>query len=460
MKKAPSSLAADQRRIMRLAWPAVIENLSSTMVSFVDTAMVGSLGSVATAAVAVNASPSWLLNGIIMSLGVGGTALVARMIGSGDREDAGRISRQVIAMTFVVSIVLTLVTLALADYVPVMMRADPILHKDAAAYLRIVALGFIPSFTGFAVSAMLRGAGDTKTPMRAGILSNVLNVFGNFLLIYKTRPLQVLGIHLTIPGAGLGIRGAAISTAISTAIAGIYLFRHLYHADCPLYQKRFFPFRFDRTILLRVLRISLPAALERLSINLGQIVFAGFISAIGTDALAAHHLGITIEALGYMPGYGFAVSATTMVGQELGAGNPKQAKSYGLKSTMLGVVIMSLIGVLLFVFAKPLICLFTPDENVRFIGANLLRICAFEQPFSALTIIVPGALRGAGDTVTPFVISLLSMWGVRIVFAYLLGTVLGFGVYGIWFAMVMDLAVRGGFMLLRFSKGKWQTKEL
>ena len=189
---------------------------------------------------------------------------------------------------------------------------------------------------------------------------------------------------------------------------------------------------------------------------MGQIVFAGMVARLGTHALAAHHLSIQVESLGYMPGYGFAVAAATLVGQSLGAGQPAEARSLGLRAVRTGVMVMSSVGLIMFVFAGQLISLFTPDPTVRMIGTTLIRICAFEQPFSALSIIVPGALRGAGDTAAPFYIALFSMWCIRIVLAWLLGSVLGLGVQGIWVAMVLDLAVRGMLLLRRFLSNKWQ----
>lgn len=445
-----------QRALMTLAWPAIIENLSVTLIIFIDSAMVGSLGAIATAAVGVNASPGWLMNGLVMALGVGGTALVARMVGANDRDGIAAITRHTMLYAFGISVLLMLFALLGAPLIPRLMGADPAVHPDAIIYQRLVGLAYIPHFCGMAASALLRGAGDTKSPMRAALMANSLNVIGNFLLIFPTRQLSVLGLRFTMPGAGLGVRGAAIATALATGIAGLYVLSLLFSRKGDLGLRRGPGFRPQRAVFARIWYIAAPAAMERVSISLGQIVFAGMVARLGVSALAAHHLSISIESMGYMPGYGFAVAAATLVGQRLGAAQPLEARSLGFRAIGTGVLTMSAIGIVMFIYADALIAFLTPDPAVRLIGAGLLRICAFEQPFSALSIIAPSALRGAGDTRAPFYISFFSMWGVRLVFAYVLGTVFKLGVQGIWLAMVLDLGVRGFLLLYRFHLGAWQ----
>ncbi|NLD51896.1 MAG: MATE family efflux transporter [Clostridiales bacterium] len=442
--------------MMKLAWPAIIENLSATMVILIDSAMVGSLGAQATASVAVNASPTWLLAAMVISLGVGATALVARMSGADDRQGVQDIALHTLIAGLVLSLGIMLLILIAAPWVPRLMGADPSIHQDATTYMRIVGLGALPNYMGVVSSALLRGRGDTRSPMRASLMAQLVNITGNFLLIFPTRPLHVLGLSFTMPGVGLGVRGAAIATAFSYLVSGIYLLYLVFSSRGILCLRVPAGFRPERAKFQRLARIAIPTALERMSISLGQIVFAGMVARLGTHALAAHHLSIQIESLGYMPGYGFAVAAATLVGQSLGAGQPAEARSLGLRAIRTGVWVMSTMGLIMFVFANQLISLFTPDSTVRLIGTGLIRICAFEQPFSALSIIVPGALRGAGDTATPFYIALFSMWGIRIVLAWLLGTVFNLGVQGIWVAMVLDLAVRGMLLLRRFLSNKWQ----
>lgn len=444
--------AAD-RQVLRLAWPCILENLTVIMISFIDAAMIGVLGPAATAAVGVNASPSWLLGGLVQSLGVGGTALVARLIGAGEHREAGRVSALVLRMALLLSAFLTVLMLFGAPAIPIMMNADASIVDEAVAYMRLLALGFIPHYTGIAAGALIRGAGDTKTPMAAGLLSNGLNVVLNFFLIYEPRTVHLLGLSLPLWGAGMGVRGAAAASALATGISGAFLLLSLPRKKSVLRVQ--WRAAWDGQIVRRVLRVAYPAALERAAINLGQIMFARMVSSVGVAAFAAHNQSIQVESLGYMPAHGFAAAATTLVGQGLGAGRPEDARERGGRAIFLCLLLLTGVGAFLFAAAPFLISLLTPDAEVRAIGAMLIRICAFEQPFNALSIVTAGALRGAGDTKVPFYYSLVSMWGVRIALAWVLGTRLGFGVAGFWWAMVADLGVRGTLLVLRFRRGRW-----
>lgn len=444
--------AAD-RQVLRLAWPCILENLTVIMISFIDAAMIGVLGPAATAAVGVNASPSWLLGGLVQSLGVGGTALVARLIGAGEHREAGRVSALVLRMALLLSAFLTVLMLFGAPAIPIMMNADASIVDEAVAYMRLLALGFIPHYTGIAAGALIRGAGDTKTPMAAGLLSNGLNVVLNFFLIYEPRTIHLLGLSLPLWGAGMGVRGAAAASALATGISGAFLLLSLPRKKSVLRVQ--WRAAWDGQIVRRVLRVAYPAALERAAINLGQIMFARMVSSVGVAAFAAHNQSIQVESLGYMPAHGFAAAATTLVGQGLGAGRPEDARERGGRAIFLCLLLLTGVGAFLFAAAPFLISLLTPDAEVRAIGAMLIRICAFEQPFNALSIVTAGALRGAGDTKVPFYYSLVSMWGVRIALAWVLGTRLGFGVAGFWWAMVADLGVRGTLLVLRFRRGRW-----
>lgn len=441
------------RQVLRLAWPCVLENMTVILISFIDAAMIGVLGPAATAAVGVNASPSWLLGGIVQALGVGGTALVARYIGAGQKDEADRVGGLAVRMALCLSVFLTALMLLAAPLVPRIMNADPAIYADATIYMRLLALGFIPHYTGMVTGALLRGAGNTKTPMIAGIMSNVLNVIFNFFLIYEPRQISVFSLSVPVWGAGMGVGGAALASAMATGLSGLFLIFSAMRKGAALSIN--WRTKWDGDVARRMLRIAYPAALERAAINLGQIAFARMVSTTGMAAFAAHNQSIQVESMGYMPANGFAVAATTLVGQNLGAGKIDEAWESGRRANFLCLVLLSFVGVLLFLFAPFLISLLTPDAEVRRIGTMLIRICAFEQPFNAISIVLSGALRGAGDTKVPFLYGLISMWGVRIVFAWVFGTVLGFGVAGLWWAMVADLGVRSLLLWFRFRSGGW-----
>lgn len=447
---------AQAGEVARLAGPAIAENLLVTLVQYVDTAMVGSLGAVATAAVAVNASPMWLLNGIMTSIGVGGMALASRFFGAGERRNAQRVCAQMATCALALSVFLMGLVWVISDALPVWMGAEMQVARLASDYIRIVALGFIPNYMGIVLANALRAVGDMRTPMLLTAAANVLNVIGNFLLIFPTRPVSWGGFELVWWGAGLGVRGAAISTALSTAVSGAMMLKALCRRDQQI-RLRLKYMRPQRALLRRMFRVGIPAALERVAINVGQMIFARIVASFGTAQLAAHHLAITVESLGYMPGFGIQAAATTLVGQSLGAGDAARAERYGHICNRLGLLCMCVASVLMIVLAHPLMALFTSDAKVQQIGARLLYFCAAEEPFFGVAIVMSGALRGAGDTRVPFYISLCTMWCVRLVVAYLFGILLGFGIYGAWAGMVADLAVRGIWLRLRFAKGEWKT---
>ena len=450
------------RRVLTLAGPAILEMIASTLIGFVDTAMIGSMGANATAAIGAIGPFTWLLGGMIQSLGVGGTAIVARRIGEGNRRDAEHATGQVFMMTLILSSFIMISVLCFAHLVPVIMQAKEVLWKDSTRYLRIYALGWVPGHIGSAMNGVLRGAGDTKTPMRAGIIANALNVILNFLLIYPARQIALLGFSVPMWGAGMGVSGAAAASAAATAISGCYVMAVMRRGRTLklCFAAPGMRFRFDRQVCGRILSIGIPAAMERAAVNIGQMVFTGMVSSIGVAEIAAHSLAIQVEGLGYMPAYGFAVAATALTGQYLGAGEKKNAEFAGRRCAKLGLTLLTAVGIGTFLFAPFLISLFTPDPEVRAIGAALIRICSFEQPFNALMSVYAGALRGAGDTRMPLIGSLISMWCVRVVPGYTAGILLGGGVYALWWCMVADLGFRSLWLFIRFRHGKWQLKKV
>lgn len=449
---------SDSAVILALAWPCIVENITSTLVSLVDTAMVGSLGAVATAAVGVCASPTWLMNGLVQSVGIGGTALVARAVGAGDADSARHIGRQVYRVILGMAVLFAAVMFFLgAPFIPVLMGARPDVLPEARAYLRILSTCYVVHYTAVAMASLLRGAGDTRTPMVAGLMSNILNVIGNFLLIYPTRPVSIAGLSLTVPGAGMGVRGAAAASAFAMGVSGLYLLIRLGGRKSVLPLRPDFREPFDRDIFRRVIRISIPSALERLAINLGQILFARMISGIGTVEVAAYIIAINVEGFGYMPAFGFSAAATTLVGQRLGRKAPDEAQRLGEKCIRMSLWLLIGVGVLMWLLSTPLASFMSADADVVRVAAGFIAITAFEQPFNAIMIVTGGALRGAGDTAAPFYIGLASMWCVRLLGAWVFGFMLELGANAIFWAMVADLFVRSVLLTIRFKKGKWKT---
>lgn len=439
--------------LWRLSWPAIMEQLLSMLVSYADTAMVGALGSDATAAVSVVSSSIWTVGGILAGIGVGYSVQVANAVGARDERKARRVIRQGALAVMVVGLLVLTVMQLLAPFIPRWLGADQVVYPLAVSYLRWVTLG-LPFSTALAVfSAILRCTGDTKTPLVLNGLANVVNIIFNFFLIYPTR--QWRGI--TIPGAGLGVAGAAIGTAASVALAGCLIVRHtFFRRGYPVSQGPDEDYRPDREIIKNAVVLGVPYIGERLTVNLGQILMTGLVAHVGTVALAANHIAVTIEGICYLPAFGVSFAATALVGQSVGAGSRENARSYGALSGWLGLWMSVGTGTLLFLLAPWLAAIFTPDGAVVAETVKVLRIVAFAEPCFGLSIVLSGALRGANDVRFPMVCSLGSMWGVRIVAANVLVHRFHWGLEAVWTAMSLDLILRGVLCALRWRSRRWE----
>jgi putative MATE family efflux protein len=444
------------RVLWRLSWPAILEQLLGTMVSYVDTAMVGVLGKTATAAVSINSAPIWLLGGILSGVGVGYSVQVANAVGARDQGKARRVVLQSLLAFLVIGIFFLVLLQLLAGHVPAWLGAEPDVLPGAVRYLRLYALGMPFNAALYVLSPVFRCTGDTKTPLILNTLSNGTNMVLNFFLIYPTRQVTLLGRAWTIPGAGMGVAGAAAASACAITVAGLIM--------VVVMLRRFHLFtrgsgdslRPDRVIIRTACSLGLPYMAERTSINLGQIALIRIVASLGTAALAAHHIANTAEGLCYLPAYGISFAATALVGQAVGAQNREDAQAYGALAGKIGFALCFGTGAVLFAAARPLAGLFSPDAEVVALAALVLRIVSFCEPFFALSIVLSGALRGANDTRCPLYISLGCMWVVRIALTVLVVYVLHRGLGGVWVTMSIDLFLRGVLCALRWRSGKWQ----
>ena len=457
-KQAQPVHAQHARVLMRLAWPAIAEQILLTLVSYVDTAMVGVLGADATAAVAINASPIWLIGGLLQALAVGFSVQVAHRIGAGDPEGGRAVIRQAVVVTVSAGLLLMGACLLLAPYLPRWMGAQPAVLPDAVAYFRIYVLALPMQASSAVFSAILRCKGDTRTPLVLNTITNLANVCLNFLLIYPSRTLHLLGHAVPMWGAGLGVSGAAIATSISTGAIGVCLMAVVYVRKDALRISLRECYRPDAAILRRALALGLPVALERTTISLGQIVMTRITATLGTVALAANHVAVTAEGLSYLPASGISYAATTLVGQRVGARESHEASRYARLSGWFGLAFSAGMGALLFVLAHPLSTMFSSDPAVVSLAAGMLRIVAAAEPPFCVSLVLGGALRGAGDSRFPFVISMLCMWGIRATLAPLCVFVLHTGLAGIWIAMAVDLCTRGALSLWRVRRCRFDAR--
>ena len=420
--------------IWALAWPTMLEQALGTAVQYVDAAMVGRLGAAATAAVGVTTTVNWMIGSTVHALGVGFLSFIARAYGANDRPRAARVSSQAVLAVLVSGALFTLLPLLLHRRVPVWMQADPGIREDAGRYFFILYCPMLLRAATIIFGTALRAAGDTKTPMLVGVITNLLNVALNFLLIFPTRALSLFGLSFTMPGAGMGVTGAALASAIAFSAGGIgvtlALWRH------PVISPRGQRLRPDWEILRPCLRVTLPAALQRLGTSFGYVAFAAMINALGTVPLAAHSIANTVESAFYVPGYGMQTAAATLTGNALGAGDSRRMGQLARMLLALETGMMLLSGTLLFLFAPGMMALFTVDAAVIALGATVLRMVAVSEPFYGMAIILEGMLQGVGDTKTPFLCSIAGMWGVRIVGTFLCTRLLGLGLVAAWGCMI------------------------
>ena len=445
-----------RKRVLTLAVPSIIENMLLSIVEYADTAMVGSLGPLATAAVAVNTPVTWLFNSTIMAISVGGTVAVAQSIGAGKNDKARRLTDQAFMAVLLFSLVVTVGLLLLSPWIPIWMGGEADIIDTAVRYLRIIALGMPFAFISIVFNGILRGSGDTKTPLKLNMMTNLLNVIGNFLLIFPERDIVLGDMTFHMWGAGWGVEGAAISTSVSRAVAGILVLVMMTRQ--PVIKLTIGKTKPDRDLLGQIFRIGIPSALERLSISSGQIVFFRVVSSLGTASLAAHQLANTAESIAYMPAFGFQIAATTLVGQMVGARDFDGARKSCSVTYRLCLIVTIVFSGIMFLGADILIGLFTPSAEVVKLGANALRIMAVAEVFSSMAMVYTGALRGAGDTKQPFFVCLVSMWGIRIPLSFILVHIFHFGLSGAWTAMAIDQMFRGILMLRRFKKNGWEKR--
>lgn len=441
--------------ICMLAWPLFLEQILSTLVSFADTAMVGSLGVNATAAVSISNSFVFLLNGAVVAMGVGITAYVARCVGAKDYEGAKAYIRHAFLLLLTFGLLISVTMGVLHRQIPAWMGAEEIIMDDAASYVLITSIFRVFGMATMVLASVYRGYGDTKTPLYINIGVNLLNIIGNYLLINPTHTVQLFGLSLTVVGAGMGVSGAALSTGISWFVGGTLLSLGLFCRNEPTKISIKDSFKPDFPLIKRVMVVSLPAMLERICMSTAGIVVTKCIATLGTTVVAANSVYSTAESISYMPAFAFATAVTTLVGQSLGAKKPELAKRYTWYCIAIGCAILTAAGVGLYVFARPIVRIITPDEDAIAIAVECLKIVAFVQPIQTAAWIFAGALRGAGDTKWPFYITAVCNWCVRTLGAFLCIRVLHMGLPAAVVCMCLDNCVRCVWTWLRFHSGKW-----
>ena len=425
MERTKGFEAQDWKKIFRvliaLSIPTVAEEVLATLLQYVDTAMVGQLGEQATAAVSVTTTINWLIGSLSGALGVAVLALISRAYGAGEKERMRTLSSQVMLVTLASGALLTVLALVLSPYIPVWMGAEPAIREEASAYFFIISLPLLFRAGSTLFASAIRATQNTILPMLISLSCNLLNAGLNYVLIYEM---------------GLGVRGAAAASAISYTLSGTLMFL-AYRTNAHL-RWRWRELHVDADILREGAALSLPVLGTSLVSCLGYVFFAGLVSGMGTTVFAAHSIAVTAETIFYIPGYGLRTATSTLVGASLGEGNKEKFERVAVLSVALTIGMMVLGGLLLYATAEPLMGIFFSSRRVVVLGAKMLRLVAFSEPFFGLMIVLEGIFYGLGRTRYAFLVESVSMWGIRIFFTFLCVRLWKLDLQAVWYCMIAD----------------------
>ncbi len=447
----------------QLSWPAIMAQLSSILMQYIDAAMVGRLGADDSAAVGLVSTSLWLFWGICSAATVGFSVQVAHRIGALDYEKARTIFRQGITASVLFGLFMGVIGVAISAPLPVWLGGSEAVNGKATLYFFIF-VSALPILTlNYLGSAMLRAAGNMKIPGGLNVMMCFLDVLFNFFLIFPSREIQLMGLQIYVPGAGLGVLGAALGTVGAEVVTagfmmwyacfrqkGIALFGSRAENASGHGLKDFMP---ARNVIFNALKVSAPMTLEHAVICGAQIMVTVIVAPLGVMAIAANSFAVTAEALCYMPGYGISDAATTLVGQSYGARRSELARQFGYLTVGLGMAVMTFMGVVLWFGAPAVMALLSPVAEIQELGVSALRIEAWAEPMFAASIVAYGVMVGVGDTLMPAIMNFSSIWLVRLPIAALLAPTMGLD--GVWIAMCVELCFRGSIFLFRLIKGSW-----
>ena len=443
----PMRLSEQVKLVFLLSLPAIMSNLVDIVMSYIDASMVGSLGAHASASIGLVSTSMWLFGGLCAAIASGFSVQVAHLFGAGDKEKANDVVRQAFIAALVIGLVIGGIALSISAKLPIWLGGGEDIIDDSRRYFQLFAIALPIHIITFLMSSMLRCSGNMKFPSMVYILVCILDVVFNFFLIFPTRQVGIGSLAFTCPGMGLGVLGAAWGTLLAWLTGTLILFYYISFRSKELRLSFRGRCRPERRMLKKAWKIGSPIGMERVISCAAQITSTMIVAPLGTVAIAANAFGITIESLCYMPGYGIGDAATTLVGQSIGAQRPDLIRRFSVIALALGVGAMSLLAIVMYIFAPELMTLMTPDLGVRQLTTDVLRIEAWAEPLFATSIVCYSIFVGMGKTLNPSFIQLGSIWLVRIpLAAALAGTM---GLKGVWIAMAIELCVRGIVMLIR-----------
>lgn len=438
---------------VRLSIPAILAQISSIVMQYIDASMVGRLGANASGAIGLVSSTTWLFGGLCIAVTTGFTVQIAQAVGAGEEKNARNIMKQGIIIALCISAMLALIAALISTPLPRWLGGEAAIQKMASQYFLVYMLGLPALQMNSIAGGMHQSSGNMRLPGILNVMCCVMDVIFNLFFIFPTRSVQINSITFTMPGLGLGVAGAALGTITAEAVTCAIMVTALLWKNRTLHLRKGERLRFHRDTLAKAVKIGAPVGLEQMVMCSAYVMSTKIVSPLGTIAIAANSFAVTAESFCYMPGYGVQAASTTLVGQCVGAGQKQLSRRMAWITMGLGVSVMTIGGVLMYIAAPSMIGVLTPNEEIRNLGAAVLRIEAFAEPFYAASIVASGALRGAGDTLVPSCMNFASMWCVRIPLAAILAPRVG--LYGVWIAMCVELCFRGILFTTRLKRERW-----
>lgn len=438
---------------VRLSIPAILAQISSIVMQYIDASMVGRLGANASGAIGLVSSTTWLFGGLCIAVTTGFTVQIAQAVGAGEDKSARNIMKQGLIIALCISALLALIAALISTPLPRWLGGEAAIQKMASQYFLVYMLGLPALQMNSIAGGMHQSSGNMRLPGILNVMCCVMDVIFNLFFIFPTRIVQINSITFTMPGLGLGVAGAALGTITAEGVTCAIMVTALLWKNRTLHLRKGEHLRFHRDILVKAVKIGAPVGLEQMVMCSAYVMSTKIVSPLGTIAIAANSFAVTAESFCYMPGYGVQAASTTLVGQCVGAGQKQLSRRMAWITMGLGVSVMTIGGVLMYIAAPSMIGVLTPNEEIRNLGAAVLRIEAFAEPFYAASIVASGALRGAGDTLVPSCMNFASMWCVRIPLAAILAPRVG--LYGVWIAMCVELCFRGILFTTRLKWERW-----
>ena len=409
---------------------------------YIDAGMVGSLGAEPSAAIGLVEPATWLIFSLVSAVTMGFSVQVAHFIGANDFPKARAVMRHGYVFGLCFSLLMLLIAFLIGPRLSIWLGGGTDIQHDAMVYFLIFSCITPFHLIEYMSGAMLKVAGDMRRPSMMAILMCVLDVIFNYFFIFPTRTISLFGIELTMPGLGAGVAGAALGSLLAFVCVALPLaYYAIFRSPILAWKQDIERFSWRWQYIWNALKISAPMGLQYLLMNGAQLVSTMIVAPLGNIAIAAHSFAITAESLCYMPGYGISEAATTLVGQSVGADRRDLHRSFAWMTVFLGMIVMAFMGVVMYIFAPEMIGLLSPVTAIQDLGTSVLRIEAFAEPFFAAAIVAYSVCVGAGDTLKPSMINLGSMWLIRLTLAYCLAS--QYGLRGVWFAMAVELSLRG-----------------